>query len=94
MLEKWANMNVMKFHKRKCKVLPLWRNNPIHEYILGPTNEISFSEKDLRTLVDRLTMSQQYALAGKKAKSFLGCIRRSVASRSKKVILPLWSALV
>lgn len=69
--------------------MPLGRNNPIHQYILGPTNEISFPEKDLRTLVDRLPMSQQHALAGKKAKSFLVCIRRSVSSRSKKVILPL-----
>ena len=39
-------------------------------------------------------MSQQCTLTAKTTTSILGCIRRSAASRSRKVILPLCSAVV
>ena len=46
-------------------------------------------------LVDiKLDMRQQCMLGATKAKSLLGCIRGSVASRWREVILPLSSALV
>ncbi|KAK4811119.1 hypothetical protein QYF61_019750 [Mycteria americana] len=88
--------NLMKFNNGKYKVLHLGRNNPMHQYVQGNDwLKSRFSEKDLGVLVDtKLNMSQQCAIAAKKAKGILGCIRQSIASRLREMILPLYSALV
>ncbi|RMC21294.1 hypothetical protein DUI87_02155 [Hirundo rustica rustica] len=93
-LQKWADRNIMQFNK--YKVLPLGKNNPMHQYMLR-TNllESILEEKALEVLADtKLNMSQQCALATKMANDILGCIRQSIASSLRKVIFPLYSALV
>jgi len=95
-LESWAERNLMKFIKVKFRDLHLGRNNPMHKYRLGgDLLESSAVESDLGVLVNgKLTMSQQCALVAKRANGLLGCIKRSVASRLREVVLPLYSALV
>ncbi|KAK4829371.1 hypothetical protein QYF61_003494 [Mycteria americana] len=77
-LEKWACVNLMRFNKAKCRVLHLGRGNPRFQYRLGD---------------DVIESSPAEKDLGK-ANRILGCIKSSVASRSREVILPLCSALV
>lgn len=82
--------------KVKCKPLPWGRNNPYAQNTMWADQpESSFTEKAVGNSVDnKLTMSQQCALAAQRANSILGYIRRDVASMSREVTPPLYSALM
>jgi len=87
-LESWTGRNLMRFNKSKCRVLYLGRNNCMHRYRLrDDTLERSSVERILED--NRLAMNLQCTLVGKKAWGALkGCIKKSVASRSREMILP------
>jgi len=92
-LGKRADRNLLKFDKGKDKVLHVGKNNSMHQYMLRATQlESNLAEKDLRVLVDtKYNMNQ---LVAKVVNGIWGCVRQSIASRSREVILPLYSALV
>jgi len=72
------------------------RRNPKHNYRLGREwIESSPKEKGLGVLVgEKLSMTWQCMLIAQKVNHIPGCIKSSMSSRSREVILPLCSALV
>ncbi|PKU47387.1 rna-directed dna polymerase from mobile element jockey-like [Limosa lapponica baueri] len=77
-LESWAEKNLTRFNKGKCRVLHLGRKNPKNQYRLEvDLLESTTEEKDLGVLMDnKLPMSQQCALVAKRANGNLGCIEK------------------
>lgn len=94
--ERWASVKLMKFNKAKWNALHLGRGTPKHQYRVGDEWIASSPvEKDLGVLGDeKPDMNRRCALAAQKANHILGCIERSMASRSREVILPIFSVLM
>ncbi|KAK4815346.1 LOW QUALITY PROTEIN: hypothetical protein QYF61_000178 [Mycteria americana] len=95
-LEHWAVINGMKFIKSKCRILHLGWSNAGHKYKWGEEwLESSPAGRGVGVLVDSgLRVSQQHALAARRANRTLGSIKHGITSPSTEVIIPLYSALV
>ena len=78
----------MKLNKAKRKILYLAK-------VIPTQIQAGQRMKDFRMLADeKLYMNQQCVLAVCKSNRFLVCIKRSVSSTSKEVILLLYSTLM
>lgn len=85
----------MKFNKSKCQILHLEQGYPEYICTLGDGwLKISSVKRELEVLIDgKLNLSQLCALADKRAKCTMGCIRPSTASWARDGIVPLYSML-
>ncbi|RMC10229.1 hypothetical protein DUI87_13031 [Hirundo rustica rustica] len=94
-LDGWAGSSKMKFNKSKCRVLHFGHNNPLQRYRLGTVwLDSAQEERDLGVLVTAADHEPAVCPGGQEGQWHLVCIKNSVASRSREVILPLYSALV
>jgi len=81
----------MRFKKVKSQVLQFGQSKPMQHSRLGEEYlESCPGEKDLGVSVNSwLYMSQHFGQVAKKTNGMLACVRNSVASRSREVIVSL-----
>ena len=95
-LVKWAEKWQMLFTKDKCKCLHIGQTNAKNKYIMNNTVLLSTErEKDVGVVVSSdMKVSEQRGIAARKGNQILGLIRRSIAYRDKRLIIPLYISLV
>ena len=92
----WAETWQMKFNTNKCKVMHVGHRNERAIYNMGNHRlEEVEEEKDLGVLIHRtLSVSNNCAVAVKKANQMAGHIYRTVTHKSVQTVVPLYKALV
>ena len=96
----WSEKWQLKFNADKCSMLHLGKNNPTHKYkIKHGKNEIDLKittcEKDFGVHVDPLLNFEDHmAIQSKKARGMAAMIFKSIISRQKEILIPLYTALV
>ena len=92
----WAQTWQMQFNTNKCKVMHVGHRNERAIYNMGNHRlEEVEEEKDLGVLIHRtLSVSNNCAVAVKKANQMAGHIYRTVTHKSVQTVVPLYKALV
>ena len=91
-LVKWSEKWQMLFNFGKCKCLHTGHRNLNVNYKMGDT---VLKEKDLGVTISAdMKVSEQCGIAASKGNQILGLIRRNITYKGKKLIIPLYKAIV
>ena len=95
-LVKWPEKWQMLFNFGKCKCLHTGHRNLNVNYKMGDTVlGTTVKEKDLGVTISAdMKVSEQCGIAASKGNQILGLIRRNITYKGKKLIIPLYKAIV
>ena len=95
-LVKWSEKWQMLFNFGKCKCLHTGHGNLNVNYKMGDTVlGTTVKEKDLGVTISAdMKVSEQCGIAVSKSNQILGLIRRNITYKGKKLIIPLYKAIV
>ena len=95
-LVKWSEKWQMLFNFGKCKCLHTGHRNLNVNYKMGDTVlGTTVKEKDLGVTISAdMKVSEQCGIAASKGNKILGLIRRNITYKGKKLIIPLYKAIV
>ena len=95
-LVKWSEKWQMLFNFGKCKLLHAEHSNLDVNYKMGGTVlGTTVKEKGLEVTISAdMKVSEQCGIAASKGNQILGLIRRNIAYKEKKLIIPLYKAIV
>ena len=95
-LVKWSEKWQMLFNFGKCKCLHIGPGNTSMTYEMGGTIlSTTVKEKDLGvTMNANMKVSEQCRIAASKGNQVLGVIRRNISYKDKRLIVPLYKAIV
>ena len=93
---KWSEKWQMLFNFGKCKCLHTGHGNLDVNYKMGDTVlYITVKEKDLGVTISAdMKVSEQCGIAASKGNKIIGLIRRNITYKGKKLIIPLYKAIV
>ena len=95
-LVKWSEKWQMLFNLGKCKCIHTGHRNLKVNYRMGDTVlGTTVKEKDLGVTISAdMKVSEQCGIAASKGNQILGLIRRNITYKGKKLIIPLYKAIV